>query len=313
MNILVGLVIVAGITAGDISRGGEAAPTLPVQVEDEKWQPLGKTLDRRLQSSLELSVRERPGWAKLIKRKKLAVALVDISDPVKPRFARINGNKMMYAASLPKIAILLAAVDALESGRLKLDEQLDQDLNNMIRSSSNKAAARVSDRLGGLDRVNAILKDSRFKFYDENMGGGLWVGKRYAKKGRRRPDPMNGISHGATATQVARFYYRMATGRLISPRASRRMLEYMVDPGVHHKFVNTLELEAPEATLYRKSGTWRHWHADSVLVWGGNWRRYILVGMVEDPNGEAILRGLVRVAEQALQAGHPLPVRNLEE
>ena len=95
MNILVGLVIVAGITAGDISRGGEAAPTLPVQVEDEKWQPLGKTLDRRLQSSLELSVRERPGWAKLIKRKKLAVALVDISDPVKPRFARINGNKMM--------------------------------------------------------------------------------------------------------------------------------------------------------------------------------------------------------------------------
>ena len=183
----------------------------------------------------------------------------------------------------------------------------------MIRSSSNKAAARVSDRLGGLDRVNAILKDSRFKFYDENMGGGLWVGKRYAKKGRRRPDPMNGISHGATATQVARFYYRMATGRLISPRASRRMLEYLVDPGVHHKFVNTLELEAPEATLYRKSGTWRHWHADSVLVWGGNWRRYILVGMVEDPNGEAILRGLVRVAEQALQAGHPLPVRNLEE
>ena len=37
------------------------------------------------------------------------------------------------------------------------------------------------------------------------MGGGLWVGKRYAAAGKRLPDPMNGLSHGATVEQVSRF------------------------------------------------------------------------------------------------------------
>jgi hypothetical protein len=35
------------------------------------------------------------------------------------------------------------------------------------------------------------------------------------------------------------------------------------------------------------------------------WRRYILVGMVEDPDGEAILQSLVAVAEGALQNAFP--------
>ena len=39
------------------------------------------------------------------------------------------------------------------------------------------------------------------------------------------------------------------------------------DPGIDHKFVRTLKRLAPEAELYRKSGSWRDWHADSVLVW----------------------------------------------
>ena len=42
-------------------------------------------------------------------------------------------------------------------------------------------------------------------------------------------------------------------------------------------------------------------HCDSVLVWGEGWRRYILVGLVEDAGGEQILRELVPVAERVLQ------------
>ena len=296
---------IAWLLAACLAASGAAASPLPVEVADGQWQPLRSQVDRRLQQQLEKGLRSAGNWSKLIRQRKLAVALVDLSDPARPRFARVNGNTMMYAASLPKIAILLAAVDAVESGRLQLDADVDRDLNEMIRRSSNGAATRTIDRLGGLAKVNEILQDPRFDFYDENRGGGLWVGKRYAKKGKRIPDPVNGISHGATATQVARFYYRMATGRLISHKGSQRMLEYMTDPRLKHKFVKPLSNLAPQASLYRKSGTWRHWHADSVLVWGPEWRRYILVAMVEHPDGEKIVQSLVPVAETALRSTMP--------
>ena len=241
------------------------------------------------------------------------MALVDLSQPERPRFAQVNGNTMMYAASLPKIAILLAAVDALESGRLQLDAELDKDLGDMMRTSSNSAATRTIDRLGGLERVNGVMTDPRFEFYAPQMGGGLWVGRRYEKISRRLPDPVYGISHGATATQVARFFYRLATGHLINTRASQRMLDYLVDPGLSHKFVKPLRQQAPQASLYRKSGTWLDWHSDAVLVWGPVWRRYILVGMVHDPDGEAILQSLVAVAEGALQNMYSLQLPALKK
>jgi beta-lactamase class A len=286
----------------------EALPELPFEVPDKQWRPLRDRADLFLQQQLSGNLNARADWARLIKQGKLAVALVDLHNPVRPRYARVNGSTMMYAASLPKIAILLAAVDALESGQLELDESIDKDLTSMIRTSSNAAATRMIDRLGGLRKVNAVLTDPRFNFYDADRGGGLWVGKRYAKLGRRLPDPVNGISHGATATQVARYYYRMAAGRLISREGSARMLSYLSDPALNHKFVKILKQESSDIKLYRKSGTWKDWHADSVLVWGADWQRYILVALVEDPRGEQIMQQLVPVAEKTLRQPVPPPV-----
>ncbi|RMF59932.1 MAG: hypothetical protein D6743_15695 [Calditrichaeota bacterium] len=63
--------------------------------------------------------------------------------------------------------------------------------------------------------------------------------------------------------------------------------------------MHSLDEIEPFARVFRKSGTWRIWHADSVLVWGYH-RRYILVGLVEDRRGERILRDLVPVVEDVL-------------
>jgi len=65
----------------------------------------------------------------------------------------------------------------------------------------------------------------------------------------------------------------------------------MQDPELHHKFVNSIEKVAPKAKLFRKSGTWHNFHADSILVWGSG-RKYILVALAEDSDGESILREL---------------------
>jgi beta-lactamase class A len=151
----------------------------------------------------------------------------------------------------------------------------------------------------GFQKIADVMQDPRYLLYDKEHGGGLWVGKRYAAGGNRNPDPMQGISHAATADQVCRFYYLLATGQLVSRSRSEQMLKYMGNPGLHHKFVNTLDRIAPAAQVFRKSGSWSMYHADSVLVWGPN-RRYILVALVEDESGEMICRELVSSVERAL-------------
>lgn len=111
-----------------------------------------------------------------------------------------------------------------------------------------------------------------------------------------------GLSHGASMTQVCRFYYLLAMSQLVNRQRSIQMLDILSDPEIHHKFVNTLNNVAPDATLYRKSGTWRNWHSDSVMVWGPLWRRYIVVGLIEDKQGEQILRDLIPTVEEVIKS-----------
>ena len=273
---------------------------LPFSIPDEKIVPLRQLVDEDLQKKLEASLKKNKTWTKLIKKKKMAVGLVDVSDPYHVKFARVNGSEMMYAASLPKLAILLAAAQALEDGSLAESPQVLDDMHEMIGQSDNRAATRLIDLLG-FARIESTLTDTKYELYDPEYGGGLWVGKRYAKKGKRYPDPIMGLSHGASVTQVCRFYYLLAMGKLVNRHRSEQMLSILADPELHHKFVITLDQLAPQAKLFRKSGTWRNWHSDSILVWGPVWRRYILVALIEDKNGEKILRQLVPVIENVLK------------
>ncbi len=290
-----------GLVLLPFAGGAAPPPALPFSVNQDTWTPLYDRVDPVLQAGLEAALNGHRRWKDLVTAKKMGVGVVDLSVPAVPRFARVNGRVMMYAASLPKIAVLLAAYAAIEDGTLDDTQDLHEDLVAMIRKSSNSAATRVID-LVGLDRIEDVLRDPRYGLYDEDKGGGLWVGKRYAKAGERHGDPLKGVSHGATVTQVCRLYYLLANGRVISSQRSRQMLEILADPGLHHKFVGVIEQRAPEAKLFRKSGTWKNWHSDSILVWGPVWRRYILVALIEAEDGEQILRDLVPVVEGLL---HP--------
>ena len=273
---------------------------LPLYVPDERMMPLMNMVDENLQNRLNRIVQSNPTWNNLIKQKKLAIGIIDLKDPFRPRFARVNGNEMMYAASLPKIAILLASMDAIDKGELSETDEVLNDMNRMISYSDNQASTRMIDRLG-YEKIEGVLTDPNYKLYDASKSGGLWVGKRYAAAGPRHPDPIKGLSHAATVSQVCRFYYLMALGKLVNRDRSRQMLDIMDEPALHHKFVNTLDQVAPNANIYRKSGSWKSYHADSALVWDENpMRRYILVALAQDDAGEKIIRQMVNVAEQAL-------------
>jgi len=276
-------------------------PDLPLSFPENKIKPLRQLSNKDLQKRLERQLKKNKYWSRLISKKKMAVGLVDLRDPERIKFAQLNGDQMMYAASLPKLAILLAGMQSIEEGELEESPEIMHDMRIMISQSDNAAATRMIDRLR-FEKIQDVLTDPQYDLYDRKRGGGLWVGKRYAKKGKRYPDPLMGISHGASVTQVCRFYYLLALGKLVNRQRSEEMLDILVDPEIHHKFVNTLDTIAPNAKVYRKSGTWQNWHSDSALVWGPAWRRYIVTALIEDSNGEKILRELIPAIEEVLKS-----------
>src|SRR5690606_15482110 len=198
-----------------------------------------------LQKVLDLEISKNPEWKKLIEAKKLAIGVVDLRDEKNIRFAKVNGEEMMYAASLPKIAVLLAVVDALEKKEIIETEEIKKDMRLMISKSDNSATTRLINLLG-YEKIENVLKDPLYNFYDENYGGGLWISKRYAAGGDTNKEPLKNLSHAATASQVCRFYYMLLNGQLVSKERSKQMLGIMKSPELHHKFVNTLDKIAPQ-------------------------------------------------------------------
>lgn len=274
---------------------------LPIRIADSKIKPLIELSDASMQKSLDKELRANPQWKKLISQKKMAVGVVDLSNPNDVKYANINGDFMMYAASLPKIAILLSSMDALEKGELKETTEIKSDMRLMIAKSDNHAATRMINRLG-YEKIESVMTDPKYMFYDKEKGGGLWVGKRYGGGGDTNREPLKQLSHAASVNQVCRYYYLLANGKLVNYDRSRQMLDIMGNPDLHHKFVSMIEKIAPQAKLFRKSGTWKTYHSDSILVWGTDTnRRYILVALIDDPSGEQIIRNLVTPIEKVLK------------
>ena len=254
----------------------------------ESTRILNESGDSQLQQGLE-SIVESHKLTGAVKAKQLAVIIVIVTDTENPRLAEVNGRNMIYAASLPKIAILLGAAVAIDEGRLELTDDLQEDLNKMIRHSCNACATRVL-ALVGREELLEMLQSPEYRFYDATKQGGLWVGKDYGPSSAYQRDPISGLSHGATAFQAARFYYELQAGTLVSPEQSKMMLDILGNPGIAHKFVKGLE-SYPDLEIFRKSGTWKTYHADSALI-RTNGLAYIIVALANHENGAAWLEQL---------------------
>lgn len=251
---------------------------------------LEQSRDNYLQGRLS-AVMDKLDLKVLVEEKKIGVAVVDVTRPSCPRFAGVNENRMMYAASLPKIAILFGLFKRIEEGELKWDKRYRALASNMIRYSSNNAATELFYAVGP-SYINSLLSSSRYHFYDVNNGGGLWVGKEYGSAPAWKREPLKNLAHAASAMSVARFYYMLDTNQLLEQRLTAKMKAVLSKPGLKHKFVKAIMQRHPHAKMFRKSGTWIDFHSDSALIERGG-RRYIAVVLMENCDGAELLERII--------------------
>lgn len=224
-----------------------------------------------------------------------AVGVLDLNTL---RLAMLQPDRMEYAASIPKIGILLAYFQLHPEAAQNLDPQVRHELGLMAKASSNELAAKHSRALG-LKEIQKVI-DS-YGLYDVQHGGGIWVGKHYGQGDERYGDPVGNHSHGATVRQLLRYYLLLEQGKLVSPTASKTMREIFASPDIPHddlKFVKGLAER--DVQIIRKWGSWRTWLHDSAVITGGG-RHYILVSLTNHPQGDAYLEDLARAVDDLLK------------
>jgi len=212
----------------------------------------------------------------------------------------IHPDAEQYGASVPKIGILLAYFQFHPEAATNLNAQTRHELGLMIKASDNEMAAKFSKQIG-LKQIQAVL-DS-YHFYEASHGGGIWIGKHYGKGGERYGDPIADHSHAVTVRQLLRFFLMLEQGKLVSPAASKAMIEIFASPDIPHdpnKFVKGLS--GRDVQLIRKSGSWEDWLHDSAVVTGDG-RRYVLVALTKNPRGDEYLSALARAVDDFVRSG----------
>ncbi|MEE8409959.1 MAG: serine hydrolase [Myxococcota bacterium] len=255
--------------------------------------------DPALQARLEARL-SRIGLGRDLASRRLAVSVVDLSGPNAPYYAGVNDDVMLYAASLPKIAILLAVVQLANEGRVEWTPAFAFRLRKMITISNNAFASWGAD-VAGLDGIAEVMRRAEYCFYEPPRGG-LWMGRAYRKGAKAKRDPVHNISHGATSRQTARWYLMLDQGLLVSHYWSERMRDLMGPPDYFHKFVAGIGNQPGVRFIARKSGTWRLFHSDSALI-QHHARRYVVVGLAEMPDGEQALRNVARIVDDLIMEG----------
>ena len=224
-------------------------------------------------------------------------AAVGVLDLKRLRLAMVHPDRIDYAASVAKVGILLAYFQLHPDAATRLDPQTRHDLGLMVKASSNEMAARFSREMG-LRQIQQVL-DS-YHLYDTNHGGGIWVGRHYGGGGERIGDPIGDHSHAVTVRQLLRFYLLLEQGRLVSPAASKTMIEIFASPDIPHDNIKFVKgLAGRDVQIIRKWGTWKDWFHDSAVITGPG-RHYILVALTHHPDGDKYLADLAEAVDDLL-------------
>ena len=272
--------------------GAESRIRMKGEFENYKFDyetPVDAALQQKLEE-VDAGLRECLGMSS----EQAAVGVLDLKNL---RLAMIHPDRGEYAASVPKIAILLAYFHEHPEAAQGLGSDTRRELGLMIKSSSNEMAAKFSRELG-LKRIQEIVNSHGL--YNAAKGGGIWVGKHYGKGGERYGDPVGDNSHAATVRQLLRYYLMLEQGKLVSPEASRTMREIFASPNIPHDDIKFVKgLGGRDVEIIRKWGSWENWLHDSAVIKGPD-RHYILVALTRHPKGDEYLEALAPAVDDLL-------------
>ena len=251
-----------------------------------------------LQQFLDRTIDELLAHDAALRRADFRVAVLDLRGDA-PLLAEHRGTTPIYPASVVKFVYLMAAYAFRDAGRLRFDDDLDHQITEMIRVSSNQATQRVFARITGTAPGPELPPAEYAAFRARRLMVEEWlrslgvtdlhcVNPTYDGNGDMSPrdkqflgdaSVLGGLPHhdgelpnrtGMTAVGSVKLLGLLATDRALSPSSSadvrRRMRR---DPREQHHLAARIAGGAarlPGLEVYAKSGTWGPIYADAGIV-----------------------------------------------
>ncbi len=278
---------------------------------------LQTVVDRAVQGALQKFADQKLGT------NQLAVTLVDLRDPAKPRQASYRGGEQVYPASVIKLFYLVAVHRWLEDGKLQDTDELRRAMRDMIVDSLNEATGYLVDVLTGTTSGPELSPQEMDEWYYKrnavnryfaslgytniNVNRKPWCEGPYGREMQsvqmHKPNHRNWLTTDATA----RLLTEVVTGQAVSAKRSAEMLELLrrdpsPDTGNKNDQAHAYTALAlpPGAKLWSKAGWTSECRHDAAYVELPNGAKFILVIFTMDHAGDRdILPAIARPIVEA--------------
>jgi beta-lactamase class A len=183
---------------------------------------------KKLMSELETQASRFPGEAGII-----------VKDLKTGEIIEINSNKLFPSASLVKVPIMAALYQAVEEGKLSLDDMVTLRRQHKVRSASHLYFARNGTKFSVRNLIERMITESdntATNMCVDVLGFG-YLNQKFVEFGLKNTDLRRGvmdlqwrdagIENYTTAEDMAFLLEKIYRGELVSPQASAEMLEVL--------------------------------------------------------------------------------------
>jgi beta-lactamase class A len=272
------------------------------------------TQDAKLQAFLDDRVNHLLAGDAPARKARMGIALIDLQPGRPPRLADWNGDTPLYPASVVKFVYLMAAYAWEEQGKLRIEGELDRQLESMIYKSSNTATQQVVRALTRTEAGPALTGDDYAEFRERRMAVKRWLeilgvtgihsihptynggGDLFGRDVQllRDGSVKGGISNTSgtrpnrqamTAVGTAKLLALLASDLSLSPESAaevrRRMQRDPVKQPYQARRIAGGALKTTGVEVYSKSGTWGPIFADAGIIRSPGGRQLVLAVFID--------------------------------
>ncbi|MGG6296252.1 serine hydrolase [Leptolyngbya sp. AN02str] len=224
------------------------------------------------------------------------VFLMDIDDN---SYVDINGSAVLAAASTIKVPVLVAFLQDVDAGKVRLDEMLTMKESDLAEGSGEFQYLAMGSQFTALEvatKMITISDNTATNMIIDRLGGAEALNQRFRGWGLINTVIKNPLADLAgtnttSAKDLSMLLASVSQGELLSLKSRDRLLEIMRGTVTNSMIPAGV---GEEATVAHKTGTISEMVGDTGVVDLPNGKRYVITVLVQRPAGDDRGQELVR-------------------
>ncbi|NJN87895.1 MAG: serine hydrolase [Leptolyngbyaceae cyanobacterium SL_7_1] len=225
------------------------------------------------------------------------ISLVDLDTGA---YVDLNATTSLPAASTIKVPVLVAFLQAVDAGTLRLDEMLTMEAADVAEGSGEMQYQAVGTQYSALETAEMMITisdNTATNMLIRRLGGAVVLNQRFQSWGMRQTVLNNPLADldgtNTTSSQdLTNLLMVISQGELLSLRSRDRLMEIM--QGTVADSLIPAGVGDQRAVIAHKTGTLDHMVGDTGIVDMPNGKRFIVTVLVQRPIDDESAPELIR-------------------